>query len=604
MPKRTPCRDDQYRNPDTKRCKLKSKKPCKKPGQRRNPLTNRCKQKPKKLIPCKPHQFRNPLTNRCKNKKTKRPSPRVHFDEVDDDEFVDEFVYDDDDNASEEFVDEFEEFEEDEEEVNEPDDVDDDFVSDDDYASEEEEDEPVDEVSETNDDDGTASDREEFVDEVDDHERFNALNSSKRFSPRPLDPVDLCVNHAQALTRGGSVALSMGEEHYSLMNWYEEGRTERGVRRLENGEFVPMPSMIMDLMDTSTNRRPFPRYLKTILLNVKRHATLLNLFSSDGANATLWYYDPGSGSAFHEQRDWRLFDETHRDKPWFQEIRNTTEITRQTVQECPTELMFDFQGRLVYFFKQVVAAWKNSSRYEEIKVRFDVWRQDRENVDHHFPLDENNATSAIYILSQLLEADHIQVFRYYESTPMEGPQLTFNDGLDSTISREIGLVAITSGAGLGACAVWTSIYSLFAESFSRKMDNAAELIRFMRDNPLMGERSARDLLAKAVHLHSTDTEALNSFTALVFHHLPTFRTERMRKTYFDQMIAKYRGLLESTRTELHRTDRVRFLQALLQGRNVPFEMVRAWGNLVTDGVVNDKRVLTNLMLIASCKLNA
>jgi len=69
----TACRPDQYRNPETNRCKLKESddstlKPCES-NQIRNPETNRCKNissSDKGLQACGPDQYRNPETNRCK----------------------------------------------------------------------------------------------------------------------------------------------------------------------------------------------------------------------------------------------------------------------------------------------------------------------------------------------------------------------------------------------------------------------------------------------------------------------------------------------------------------------------------------------------------
>lgn len=67
-----PCAANQYRNPETGRCKLLSVQsstpsPCK-PGQERNPETNRCRTvaAAKEPTPCKEGQERNPETNRCR----------------------------------------------------------------------------------------------------------------------------------------------------------------------------------------------------------------------------------------------------------------------------------------------------------------------------------------------------------------------------------------------------------------------------------------------------------------------------------------------------------------------------------------------------------
>ena len=71
---RKPCAADQFRNPETGRCKRRQETgssaltPCK-PGQVRNPETNRCRMigdSPATLTPCKAGQERNPETNRCR----------------------------------------------------------------------------------------------------------------------------------------------------------------------------------------------------------------------------------------------------------------------------------------------------------------------------------------------------------------------------------------------------------------------------------------------------------------------------------------------------------------------------------------------------------
>jgi len=65
------CADNQFRNPETGRCKLisattSSLTPCK-VGQERNPETGRCRAvKRTTQTPCKEGQFRNPETGRCK----------------------------------------------------------------------------------------------------------------------------------------------------------------------------------------------------------------------------------------------------------------------------------------------------------------------------------------------------------------------------------------------------------------------------------------------------------------------------------------------------------------------------------------------------------
>lgn len=86
----TPCKPDQYRSPETNRCRKitsssSSLVPCK-PNQTRNPATNRCRSNTalasSQLKPCKPGQERNPATNRCRKVTQAAKNPGFSVEEV------------------------------------------------------------------------------------------------------------------------------------------------------------------------------------------------------------------------------------------------------------------------------------------------------------------------------------------------------------------------------------------------------------------------------------------------------------------------------------------------------------------------------------------
>ena len=64
-----PCKDYQYRDPVTNRCRNKSKSPNK------QSKTKTKSKSSKTLIPCKDYQYRDPITNRCRNK-SKSPNKK------------------------------------------------------------------------------------------------------------------------------------------------------------------------------------------------------------------------------------------------------------------------------------------------------------------------------------------------------------------------------------------------------------------------------------------------------------------------------------------------------------------------------------------------
>jgi hypothetical protein len=86
---RTSCKSGQYRNPETNRCKSVSAAsasltPCS-AGKERNPETNRCRSvtaASSKLKPCGEGKERNPETNRCRNKKGDVPAAAFSPEQV------------------------------------------------------------------------------------------------------------------------------------------------------------------------------------------------------------------------------------------------------------------------------------------------------------------------------------------------------------------------------------------------------------------------------------------------------------------------------------------------------------------------------------------
>jgi SNF2 family DNA or RNA helicase len=69
-----PCKEHQYRDPITNRCRNKEggksrrKSSVDKKSRRKSSVDKKSRRKSKQYVPCKEHQYRDPITNRCRNK--------------------------------------------------------------------------------------------------------------------------------------------------------------------------------------------------------------------------------------------------------------------------------------------------------------------------------------------------------------------------------------------------------------------------------------------------------------------------------------------------------------------------------------------------------
>ena len=71
-----PCKEHQYRDPVTNRCRNKEGAKSRRRKSPTNSGGKSSKRRRKELVPCKEHQYRDPVTNRCRNKEGAKKSPK------------------------------------------------------------------------------------------------------------------------------------------------------------------------------------------------------------------------------------------------------------------------------------------------------------------------------------------------------------------------------------------------------------------------------------------------------------------------------------------------------------------------------------------------
>ena len=420
------------------------------------------------------------------------------------------------------------------------------------------------------------------------------FNNSRKFNINLETDSDVCINHALALVEGNTMEGVITREESTLDHWMNDGKAF-------------FPEIFLAMMNKK--RKPFPKYMFSYFGNVSGHSTIINCFSPDTKNATLFYYDPSSGSAAVDILEWRRFENDFKDKDWYKRISNTTDIRKAIkyygFDNVPDDIFMDLPGRLIYFFKHVISAWKNSNRYKEIKDKFDVWRRIRDEEDF-VELGEENSMSALYILSQLLNADHITVASIYDSMKIEGPQAKFNDGsCPLNRNREENICEVVmSCSNWGSCVVWSSIYVLHTEGFSREVDNAKELMTFMKNNPLVGERSAIDLLSKAMALNFNSNKSFGPFLEDIFEVIPEFDDEDDKNEYIDGVFEMFRDFsfrLKEMDAELSDNLRKRFLENVSERKRNISSILESWKKMVNDKKNIDSKILAAIMAVISCK---
>ena len=628
-----PCKENQVRNPVTNRCKKvtgripdnvpveipnipkKGKKDCK-PGQFRNPETGRCKKIslrppvpedpqpfdvpveipniPKKgKKDCKPGQFLNPETGRCKKIPQAvawRPPPPFavstpvvpaipRFDSI----------FDNDD---------------------------------------------------VNEDDG--------VEKGLNTQRISQLVKDLK---QTRSKKEICVGHVLSYNHGTHSTNSIAEN--TMENWVNDFEGGRGRYYISNDDLNNSCfSLVMKIIQKHKEGELYPRVLNQSARVIHKHATQLGMFSPDGKNCSLWYFDPSSHTISREHKQWIAFDNEFRNKPWYKDMEKETELrdlqwngsnaidytTYKRVIKSP-DFPDEFIGtinrsrRNLIFAKHIHSVWKNSPRYNEIKKKLDIWRNDfNKNVPANLKIflndvpSEKTFMSTLFILKELLRADNMTIIHPSDSTPLMGPQTKYGDGFciirdgKSKLDKEIE----KSG---GACVVWVEIYKMYSKYYASKMSTVQDLILFLNSNPLMGQTSAKELLGKVMHLAYTKNITVIELINAVYDIIPDPNVDQNGRfiedlKYTDNIVKvlnkDVRSFMRQERFARDLPEQVKrnFTLALSNGNSNISEVLKIWGTLAQisddvlksnddnsqkDSSITDSSLIEMMLQIISCK---
>ena len=303
---------------------------------------------------------------------------------------------------------------------------------------------------------------------------------------------------------------------------------------------VPLPKNIISKRGGLLLMAPFNTIAKVILgkkdyppimsgdaHNAEGHATVTNVSSRDGKNIKIWYHDPNgvAGSNDLNEESFKQFNKLFSNRPWFKdtEIRTATDFTLKQIinEQTPPEIPASWS--LVYSIKRLLIFWRRSPRYNEILKDLNVWRSfDKKKFSSK--LEDYDFMAALFIFTKLTDSTHCEIISPYVSMNEIGPQSTFGEGFcmrhgDRT-ERFLNRINdnVEATVDIGACVVWSDLYSMYVKAYhSRLNDN--DLIAFLRENPFVGEISGDDVLGQMGWNKHSDTKMKN-FMKEIYNMIP------------------------------------------------------------------------------------
>ena len=368
---------------------------------------------------------------------------------------------------------------------------------------------------------------------------FNSPESSK----------EICIGHTFSLIEESRVHDSLKGSYSSIRDWADS-----------NESFY---STWNDFDKILNSYKPFPRLMSEQAHNIRRHSTVHIVSSIDTKNCSIWYYDP-SGSSI--SRESKLWDETitkynHFSRmPLAKDVKeidfNYESIERNTpLRDYEISIYISYQIRNI--FEILPTEPQNIINNELRKFR----RETSDSSIHSILINLKNHMLCMFILKELWGAKHVTVHNPLLSTPIQGPQSQFNDGFCPLRKNndEIKITdAIHCNSSMGACVVWTSIYRILADVYSTRFDNDIDLIKFLKDNPLVGEESALDLLGKVMFNSFKYAKLHKPFMSAMYDFIPTRNEIDLDKllSKFSKITKKNNEFLDNNQKELFRIEKI------------------------------------------------
>ena len=130
--------------------------------------------------------------------------------------------------------------------------------------------------------------------------------------------------------------------------------------------------------------------------------------------------------------------------------------------------------------------------------------------------------SALFIFKELVSAKHVDIISPYYSMQDLGPQATSGDAVcfqANPFSEKVFDNIKMNSHGIGACAVWSELYNIYARSYHMRFNSTYGLIDFLRDNKFVGVETPLKLLGSFMFNKTVDT-VVRDILSIMYDRIP------------------------------------------------------------------------------------
>ena len=314
-----------------------------------------------------------------------------------------------------------------------------------------------------------------------------------------LSQDEVCVGHTLSVVIGQR-NLTSDDYYYTDLHKFVDNRKKDIFSVFKKKSDGHTFFLLIDIILAGSG---YPRIMSGGLNNVEGHSTIVNVSSRDGKNLKIWYVDPGGWINTHTRdiRQWKSFNDKYSTRDWF----NDTSVTLDKVihDPIPRDIRNRWDG-ILYKIKHILTVWKNSDRYEEIRLDFVKWNKNWEDGKNY--LHVYSLMGAMFIFTKLANVNHVEIVNPHVSMKGNGPQVLSEDGVclrsknNKLLNKIYGSLKI-----YGACVVWSQIYSIYLKQYHSSLSDD-DLILFLRENPYVGEYSPFELLGKMAFDRNIDND--------------------------------------------------------------------------------------------------
>lgn len=348
---------------------------------------------------------------------------------------------------------------------------------------------------------------------------------------------DICIGHSLSVSRGFRIF-----------------RKNKFIENADDGTAIDAYETMVRMFH---DRSATPGTFYTSAQSVTGHATLICTFKGEKSNKThVWYYNPwgyiGDSRYFErkntlikalEEEDWEILRERNKYGKYGGKATSfgisfplSVGLGFADLDATDMERLDYYWGELPQFGNPVT--WNYI--FNKLIYSSPAWVEEKfeKIMARDYEKEQNIVVEVLILLKIVYNRTDIEIIPNDKSMPLVGVQVSFKDAINPNefLTKKME----ECGATLGACSIWSFLYSRISDYMLRSVASDAETMDVITNHLpkifLLGEKDVKHLLGKIVFIHGIGA-GIYKFLRKIYDILPPKNEDEDEQRRYQEMVA-------------------------------------------------------------------